>query len=218
MKATLPRSIGPINMTKVAKKVEKEPHDYSTTASLFAYYKLENFLCLLAPFGKAFTIADSEDTEGFSYCNKADSLKFLDSSYHDSDLVNGVLMIANFKKDIRVERYGELNPVVAIGKILSEYKCEGIQLVFQHLRWKHTGDEWNNALPHDVAFGFALGDRPFDLFLSDDFESFTIRDRNNCEVAEGKLSGVGMKSTVAVAIEKLRKELDAADIKIEDII
>jgi len=218
MKAILPRSIGPINMTKVAKKIEKEPKDYSSTASLFAYYKLENFLCLFAPFGQAFTIADSKDTDGFSYCNKASMMRHLDSAYHDADLVKGVLMIANFKKDARVDRYGELNPVVAIGKILLEYKCEGIQLVFQHLRWKHTGDEWNNSLPHDVAFGFALGDRPFDLFLSDDFETFTIRDRNNSVAAEGKVSGVGMKSTVAVAIEKLRKELDAADIKIEDII
>lgn len=216
----LTRSIGPVDITKRAKASGVSlSSDGGMAFALFAYYKLENFLCLFSPSGSPFSIADSADSEGHNFCNKKEAIRNAFEHYHEPDLIKGVFAIAASKKqDERVRRFGLINPIVAVGRIITEYKSESVPVVFNHLRWKHVGESTDATVPVEVMFGFSVGDRPYDLYFSDKFDSFIIRDRNDDVVTNGKLTGIGEKSTVAQAIAKLCEERGAEEIKIEDVL
>ncbi len=218
MKTTLPNTIAPINILKIAATAEIDMAERSHAAALFAMYKLENILNMFSAKESPFSIADTADTFGFNFCNDAGQLRMAAAAFHDNDLVEGALMLAKARKDKMAADYGMLNAVIGVSVLVANYKCEGDNVRFEHLKWKHEGNTDDPTLPREVTLGFAIGEKFYDLSLSDDYKKFTIVDRDKNTVAEGKVSGCGARSTVGKAIAQLRKEIVAADISIEDVL
>lgn len=214
----LPNTIGPIDILKIAANAEIDSSENCHAATLFAMYKLENILNMFSAKESPFSVADTADTFGFNFCNDASQLRMVEKAFREDDLVTGALMLAKSRKDKMAIDYGLLNAVVSVANLVANYKCEGEAVRFEHLKWKHEGKTDDPTLPLEVTLGFAIGEKFYDLSISDDYKKFTICDRDKNTVAEGKLSGVGMKSSVAKAIAKLRKEVVAADISIEDVL